>query len=116
MREVLEGEDGVGNENADAVHEHAAHPEPDVLAVGLVRVHLGEHPEGAEEDEGGVDEGVGEPFYEQPGREARPVDADPVEQRVPHEVVLLLLLREDLPFLRHILLMLEVEYAVEQDW
>lgn len=115
VRVVLECKYGVCHENANSINEHTCYPEANILAVGLVGSLLGEHPEAAVEDEGGVDQGVGEPLHEQPGREAGSVDAHSVEHWVPHEVALQFSLRQSHLHV-DVLLVLEVEHAVEENW
>lgn len=64
---VLEGKYAICYENAYSINEHTCTPESNILAIRLMGSLLGKNPEAAVEDEGSVDEGVGEPLDEEPG-------------------------------------------------
>lgn len=85
---VLECKYAVCYENAYSINEHTCYPESNILAIRLVGSLLSKDPEAAVEDEGSVDEGVGEPLDEEPGREAGSINAYPVKHWVSHEVSL----------------------------
>lgn len=83
---MLEHQHDVCRENANSINKHTGTPESNILAVGLVRVLLRKHPEGDEENEASVREGIDEPFDEEPGGEGSALDTQSVKQRIPEEI------------------------------